>query len=122
MLKDADVYISVARKLTSNAQPFYSDNLSNINHILNNIESLNLIEEPLFSETVRKVDYSQFKPSITLTRIFLNFALFQDDDLAWKNRTYLIKPVSMIYPRPIKIFKDIVIDSYLISEAIKHQL
>ncbi len=122
MLKDADVYISVARKLlTSNAQPFYSDNLSNINHILNNIESLNLIEEPLFSETVRKVDYSQFKPRGHYTdRNFPQLARYFKT-MIWLGRTelYLIKPVSDdISPTDQDIQRQ-VIDSYLISEAIK---
>ncbi len=122
MLKDVDLYISVARKLlTSNAQPFYSDNLSNIDHILNNIESLRLIEEPLFSETARKVDYSQFKPRGHYTdENFPQLALYFKT-MIWLGRTelYLIKPVSGdISPSGQDIQRQ-VIDSYLIFEAIK---
>lgn len=122
MLKDADVYISVAKKLlTSNAQPFYSENLSNINHILNNIESLNLIEEPLFSETVRKVDYSQFKPRGHYTDTNFPQLARYFKTMIWLGRTelYLIKPVSDdISPTDQDIQRQ-VIDSYLISEVIK---
>jgi hypothetical protein len=122
MLRDVDVYICVARKLlTSNAQPFYSDNLSNIDHILNNIESLRLIEEPLFSETARKVDYSQFKPRGHYTDT--NFPQLERyfKTMIWLGRTelYLIKPVSDdISPTDQDIQRQ-VIDSYLISEAVK---
>jgi hypothetical protein len=122
MLKDADVYITVARELlTSTAQPLYSDNLSIINHILSNIESLSLIEEPLFSETARNVDYSQFEPRGHYTDTNYPQLARYFKTMIWLGRTelYLIKPVSGGIPPTDQDIQRQMIDSYLICEAMQ---
>lgn len=122
-LKDVDLYITVPLKiLNSNSQPYYSDNITALNHIQNNIESLKLIGEPLFSTSPRKVDYSQFKPRGHYTDI--NFPQLANyfKAMIWLGRIelYLMKPVEP-GEEPVKD-EDIlrqVIDSYFISELIE---
>lgn len=63
MLKDLDVYLTVAHKLlTGNADPFYTDNNAIVNSLINDIDEQQFVERALFSETARKIDFSQFKP------------------------------------------------------------
>lgn len=63
MLKDLDVYLTIAHKLlTGNADPYFSENSTIINSLMNDIDGEQFVERALFSETARKIDFSQFKP------------------------------------------------------------
>jgi len=62
-LKDLDIYLTVAnRLLTGTNNSYYPENLSEIVKIENDIKSETFVTRPLFSETPRKIDFSQFKP------------------------------------------------------------
>lgn len=62
-LRDLDVYLTTPRKLLKGfAPPFYSENRLFIDSLINEINSEKLVTRPLFSETPRKIDFSQFKP------------------------------------------------------------
>ncbi len=62
-LKDVDVYLNVASKLIDRpVQPYYPDNSTFINNLLNLIEHGEISEAKLFSESWKDIDFSQFKP------------------------------------------------------------
>jgi len=62
-LMDLDVYLTVANKLLKNEiTPHYSENQELVNELLADINSETFVERVLFSETPRKIDFSQFKP------------------------------------------------------------
>ncbi len=63
MLKDLDVYLTVAKQLLVNsASPYYSEDADIVNGLITDIESQTFITRTLFSESDRKIDFSQFKP------------------------------------------------------------
>ncbi len=62
-LKDVDLYLSVPlRILDLQAVPNYSENIESINYFIERVEEEEFAEIPFFSETPRKIDFSQFKP------------------------------------------------------------
>ncbi len=62
-LNDLDVYLTVAQKLLKGeSAPYYTENASIVNGLMTDIESETFVTRPLFSETARKIDFSQFKP------------------------------------------------------------
>ena len=90
MLRDVDVYLTVPRKLLDqNAAPYFPENTSKINEILNKI-SAEQGHDPytLFSENCRIMDWSQFKPRGHYVDpqypILENY--FRYNDVAWQNR------------------------------------
>ncbi len=63
ILRDVDVYLTVPLKLFElNVSPYYSENNTFINRILNDIEKLEPDTISLFSDTCKIIDWSQFKP------------------------------------------------------------
>jgi len=120
-LKDLDIYLTVAKKLlTETASPYYSENNSVINDLINNIELESFITQPLFSETPRKIDFSQFKPRghydaeshPELGRYFKTMMWFGKIEL------YLIAPKSLVKV-PIQDVQRQIIISTLFSELIE---
>ncbi len=62
-LNDLDVYLTVAKRLLKgNADPHNVENKEIINGLISDIESEDFVTRSLFSETLRKIDFSQFKP------------------------------------------------------------
>lgn len=123
MLKDADLYLTVARnQLDNSAQPYYQENSSELSRILQNIDALGAVTEPMFSEEARTYDYSQFKVRGHYTdENFPQLAKYFKA-MIWLGRTelYLIAPKAADVDKQ-KIFKDVqrqIIDSYFISELI----
>jgi len=123
MLKDADIYLTVALKLFDDSyQPYYSENSLQINSILNKIMLAEGIDTlTIFSNSCRVVDWSQFKPR----------GHYDDDEhpllrnyfraMMWLGRTeiYLSKPQSFPVVCPLPSFYDIqrqIIDAVLIRE------
>jgi hypothetical protein len=66
VLKDMDLYFAVPSYLYSNkwaVEPAFDENKPLAQELINNIESLKLLDFKLFSDSVyRKIDFSQFKP------------------------------------------------------------
>ena len=63
MLKDVDIYLTVAiLLLEQDISPVYSENLTQINSILELIYAEKMANYPFFSETCKEIDFSQFKP------------------------------------------------------------
>lgn len=63
MLNDIDVYLTVPRKLLNEAvNPAFSENQALVDQFLADIESETMKMVPVFSETPRRIDFSQFKP------------------------------------------------------------
>ena len=112
MLRDVDLYISVAHKLLNfNSVMFYPDNVAALTNKLSEIAALKPVTEPLFSTTNRMVDYSHsqypqlasyFKAMIWLGRIEI----------------YLTKPSSGGTTPTDQDIQRQITDSYLISELI----
>jgi len=126
MLKDVDVYLTVPLKLLElNVSPYYQANTGVIETILQLIYAEQMQPYPLFSETCKVLDWSQFKPrghyyedpnTIFPTELPKYFRV-----MMWLGRTelYLITPRSVSYLCPPQSFNDIkrqIIDSYLIKE------
>ena len=129
MLKDVDVYLTVPLKLFElNVSPYYPENAGIIDTILQLIYDEQMQPYPLFSETCKVIDWSQFKPrghydvdpgSVSQADLPKYFRV-----MMWLGRTelYLTKPValdSILCPLPS--FEDVqrqIIDSYLIKELI----
>lgn len=123
MLKDVDVYLTVPRKLLDqSAVPYFTENTSKINEILNKI-SAEQGHDPygLFSENCRIMDWSQFKPrghyvdpqNPVLEKYFRV--------MMWLSRTeiYLLAPQSDPVICPPQTFQDIqrqTVDAMLIKE------
>lgn len=62
MIKDVDLYLSVARELLGdNYQLHFYENKNKIDELLNLIENQNIESYSLFSSRSRKIDFSQFK-------------------------------------------------------------
>lgn len=63
MLKDVDIYLTVARRLLNqNVSPYYSQNTTKVNEILGLIQNEQPSSYNLFAENCRIIDWSQFKP------------------------------------------------------------
>ena len=124
MLRDVDVYLTVARKLLDeNVSPYYTGNVDKINHLYNRaIEADGFNTDTLFANACVRVDWSQFKPRghyvDELHPILENY--FRT--MMWLGRIeiYLLPPNA--YPDPpcvVQNFEDAkrqIIDSYLITE------
>jgi hypothetical protein len=121
MLHDVDLYLSVAHKLlNASANPFYLNNTVELNSLLSDINALTIVDEPLFSTTPRKVDYSQFQPRGHYTDSQYPQLASYFKTMMWLGRIeiYLTKPSEVdILPTDQDIQRQIT-DSYLISELI----
>ncbi len=63
MLRDVDIYITIPLKLLGEEiSPYYRENTSEINEILNLIKGESYGIYPFFSETCKEIDFSQFRP------------------------------------------------------------
>lgn len=103
-LRDADVYLTVAKKLSygfSSLPPLLSENKETVVQILALIDKEQLARYPLFAEAVREIDFSQFKPrghyaeNEYLQRYFKT--------IMWLGRTELyITPPETEGPKPSK--------------------
>ncbi len=120
MLKDVDVYLTVPVKLIGGTiQPFYNGNSSSVNDLISKIDSYSAYEIPLFSDSPKKIDFSQFKPRghyddenyPQLAKYFKT--------MMWLGRIelYLIAPKSLI-PVPFVDVQRQIIDATLITELI----
>ena len=123
MLRDVDVYLTVARKLLDeNVSPYYTENAAKVNHLCNRaIEADGFKTDTLFADACVRVDWSQFKPRghyvDELHPILENY--FRA--MMWLGRIeiYLIPPSANIdIPCLEQKFQDAqrqIIDSYLIT-------
>ncbi|MEK9138786.1 MAG: DUF3160 domain-containing protein, partial [Bacteroidota bacterium] len=117
-LKDVDVYLTVSRRLLgASVSPFFPENSAVVNQLLVFVQSYAVQEYPLFAQTTRRIDFSQFTPrghyaeDIELSRYF--------QAMMWLGRIeiWLMAPQAF-YPRPTE--QDIqrqTIDAILIDEA-----
>ncbi len=128
MLKDVDVYLTVPLKLFElNVSPYYPENAGVIDTILQLIYDEQMQPYPLFSETCKVLDWSQFKPrghydvdpgSISEADLPKYFRV-----MMWLGRTelYLLAPKQGMGWCDPQTFADVqrqIIDSYLIKELI----
>ncbi len=118
MLYDLDVYLTVPRVLLgSSDRPKFTENTQTVNTLLGLIQSERPAGFPLFSETNRTIDFSQFTPrgqyteSAELTRYF--------QAMIWLGRTeiYLIGPESADQQQTINDIQRQTIDAVLVHEA-----
>ena len=121
MLRDVDLYISVAHKLLNfNSVTFYPDNATALTNKVSEIAALQPVAEPIFSTTPRSIDYSQFEPRGHYTDSNYPQLARYFKTMIWLGRIeiYLIKPSDGgIIPSDQDIQRQIT-DSYLISELI----
>lgn len=125
MLRDVDVYLTVPLKLFGlNATPYYPENADFINSILQMIEMLQPEYVALFSESPKKIDWSQFKPRGHYVEEYpwVNPGLPEYFKvMMWLGRTelYLTSPTGTYKGEvPLKDLARQLIDSYLIKELI----
>ncbi len=124
MLRDVDVYFTVARKLLDeNVSPYYTEDAEKINHLYNRaIEANGFAVDTLFAHAGVKVDWSQFKPRGHYDNDQFPQLKNYFRAMMWLGRIeiYLIPPGAVAKdPLLIQGFKDATrqtIDSYLITE------
>ena len=100
MLRDLDLYLAVTLKLLNKPVSLvYPENQASVNQLLDAISSQQALDYPLFAETLRTLDFSQFTPRGHYTRTPELTAYFQA--MIWLGRTevYLTKPKGAI-PEP----------------------
>ncbi|MCX8010294.1 MAG: DUF3160 domain-containing protein, partial [Ignavibacteria bacterium] len=122
MLKDVDVYLTVARRFFLPAVlPYFIENRAVVNEIMNLIQLEQPAQYPLFASVNRKIDFSQFK-------VRGHYTIQQYPDLAkyfksmiWLGRTeiYLLPPRSSDLPPTPEDIKRQTIDAVLILELAK---
>lgn len=119
-LKDVDVYLTVARKLLLPvyATTYYTENRSFVESIIASINKAEPKSYMLFSNTLRTIDFSQFKPrghyadDVILEKYF--------KAMMWLGRIelYLIPPRSADVPPDKADIMRQAIDALLISELV----
>jgi hypothetical protein len=132
MLKDVDVYLTVPLKLFDlPVNPYYAENNSTINTILQLIAAEQMQPYNLFSDVCRVIDWSQFKPRGHYDVTDPNLTWEMDlpkyfKVMMWLGRIeiYLMAPAEGSGGLcPSQTFQDIkrqIIDSYLIKELIDY--
>lgn len=125
MLKDVDIYVTVPLLLLEeNATPYYSENTSAIDSILNWIYAeQGGVPTTIFSNTCRVMDWSQFKPRghyINNIETGVNLEGYFRA-MMWLGRIelYLIAPAAFPGICPEQTFDDVqrqAIDAFLINE------
>ncbi|HEX2868462.1 MAG TPA: DUF3160 domain-containing protein [Ignavibacteriales bacterium] len=119
-LKDVDVYLTVARTLLEGqVPPAFAENSGQIASILQLIISEKPADIKLFSSTLRKLDFSQFKPRGHYTESAALTSYFKT--MIWLGRTeiYLLAPrAEEPSPEPQDIQRQ-TIDAALILEAVE---
>lgn len=93
-LRDLDVYLTVPRTLLAGAAvaPLWPENQATVDELLDLIDAEQAVAYPLFAETCRLVDFSQFTPRGHYTQRSELMRYFQA--MIWLGRTelYLIGP------------------------------
>jgi hypothetical protein len=125
MLKDVDIYVNVPLLLLEeNTTPFYPENSTTIDTILNWIyDEQGGVSSTIFSSTCRVMDWSQFKPRghyvlDPISGISLE-GYFRAMMWLGKVELYLIAPRSLPVQCPNQTFEDVqrqAIDAFLIDE------
>ncbi len=118
-LKDVDAYITVPLKLLAPVNtPYYSENNYVVGTFISNILTEQSTNMPVFSEQVRKVDFSQFKPRGHYTDE--NYPELQNyfRVMMWLGRIelYLIAPENAIPNVPFSDVQRQIIDVKLLTE------
>ena len=115
-VNDLDVYLTVARSLLAGAAiPSQGGNNAVVNDILTSIDGLQPSLYPLFNDTPRFVDWSQFQPrghyteSETLSRYFRA--------MMWLGRTEFRLTIPPGDPAPSSVDREI-IDAFLLNELV----
>ena len=116
-LKDFDVYLTVALKLLGvNESPYYPDNMIVINQLMGLINAGQSTSYAIFGNSIRTIDFSQFKPRGHYT---------DSDELKnyfkavmWLGRIefYMIAPESSDYTDPVDVRRQSA-DAMLVLEA-----
>lgn len=120
MLKDVDVYLTVPRKLLGEqTQPYFSENITRIDSILNMIENeQGYVQYSLFSEKEVIYDWSQFKPRGHYTDEMYPILAKYFRAMIWlgKIEIYLLSPQATLFPSGFKDLQRQIIDAMLIRE------
>ncbi len=122
MLKDAEVYTTMALKLLGeNYNLIYQDNKNTLDELSELINSLNATSYPLFSSRQRKIDFSQFKVRghYEDTNYPILSSYFQT--MLWLGRTelYLLPPKEDLDTTTFENVQRQIIDAFMISELIE---
>jgi hypothetical protein len=119
-LKDLDIYLSVPLKILDNSQfPAYSENYSTVNEFIQLVNNAEYEEKNFFSSTLRKIDFSQFKPRGHYVDEYYPQLADYFKAMMWlgKMELYLIAPNSINKPTNADVQRQILI-SVLMKELI----
>jgi hypothetical protein len=120
MLRDVDVYLTVARRLLQQSvAPHYADNTTEIDNIVGLIRAEQFATYPLFSESRKAIDFSQFSPRGHYAEHYLLKDYFRV--MMWLGRIelYLLPPQGLSVGCPQQTPQDIqrqTIDAVLLLE------
>ncbi len=119
-LRDVDVYLTVARSLLSGepVAPRWPENRTVVNDLLGLIEAEQPAQYPLFAETCRVIDFSQFTPRGHYTDELFLAHYFQA--MMWLGRTevYLIAPETDVCKPTDTDVQRQTLDAALLAEAL----
>lgn len=119
-LRDADVFLTVARKLAGvSAAPYYSTNASYVDSLINFVNGYVPKNLALFSDQARSIDFSQFKPRGHYIPDMQNADIDKYfKAMMWLGRIelYLIAPKNTMNPVKLYNVQRQVILSYLLTE------
>ncbi len=121
MIEDVDLYLAVARHLLDQtSQPLYKQNVSAFSELLALIDGLRPANYPLFGESPRRIDFSQFQVRGHYADEFSPELGHYFRAMIWLGRTefYLIAPRSWEVPPPFADLQRQIIDALLLEELL----
>ncbi len=121
MIKDVDLYLTVARKLLDESvTPYYSENQSAVTVLLGYIQAEQPADYALFASNPRTIDFSQFKVRGHYTDTYYTELGKYFKAMMWLGRTeiYLLPPQSISAGPDEEDIQRQIIDAVLIQEAV----
>jgi hypothetical protein len=123
MIKDVDVYLTIPRKLLDpEIMPVYSESVAEVDRFIELIAAQRLVNTNIFSETPRKIDFSQFKPRGHYTDPYNTILADYFKAMIWLGRIeiYLIPPRSLDEEPTFADMQRQIIDACLIRELVNN--
>ncbi|PIQ08981.1 MAG: hypothetical protein COW71_08875 [Ignavibacteriales bacterium CG18_big_fil_WC_8_21_14_2_50_31_20] len=117
-LVDVDLYLGVARKiLDKNALPYYSENELRVTSFMLKIQQEEFETMPFFSETERKIDFSQFKPRGHYDDEFRPELADYFRAMIWLGRMelYLIAPNALVKPKLVEVQRQAIMSNLILE-------
>ncbi len=124
-LKDVDLYLSVPLKLLDEqATPNYSENIEKIDSLIQSVNAEVFARMPFFSQTSRKIDFSQFKPRGHYDSSIHPELKKYFHAMMWLGRMelYLIAPDALVKPKLVEVQRQAIMANLILEIMEKGEL